>query len=63
MRKWQGRIDRTPDERVTATLAQACHGNADTLARVEKFASLLRTDARDVALLSSPATSTSTSHL
>ena len=52
--KWQGRIDRTPDERVTATLAQACHGNADTLARVEKFASLLRTDARDVALVFLP---------
>ncbi len=52
--KWQGRIDRTPDERVTATLAQACHGNADMLARVERFASLLRTDARDVALVFLP---------
>lgn len=52
--KWQGRIDHMPDERVTATLAQACHGNVDILNRVEKFASLLRTDARDVALVFLP---------
>lgn len=52
--KWQTRLDRPPNERVTATLAQACHGNADTLARVEKFASLLRTDPRNVALVFLP---------
>lgn len=52
--KWQSRIDRTPDERVTATLSQACHGDTDVLARVERFASLLRTDARDVALVFLP---------
>ncbi len=49
--KWQGRIDGSPDERVVATLAQACHGNADILRRVEPFASLLRTDPRGVALV------------
>jgi hypothetical protein len=52
--KWQTRIDRTPDDRVTATLSQACQGNADILARVERFAGLLRADARDVALVFLP---------
>lgn len=52
--KWQARIDRTPDERVAATIGQACNGEADTLARVEPFAGLLRTDARDVALVFLP---------
>lgn len=54
VKKWQGRIDRAPDDRVTATLAQACQGDAETLARVEKFAGLLRTDASDVALVFLP---------
>lgn len=52
--KWQGRVDRTPDERVAATLSKACQGDADSLARVEKFAGLLRTDARGVALVFLP---------
>lgn len=52
--RWQARIDHLPDERVTATLAQACNGNADILGRLEPFASLLRIDARNVAMVSLP---------
>lgn len=52
--KWQGRIDRAADERVTATLAQACNGDAYILDRLEPFVSLLRTDARGVALVALP---------
>lgn len=52
--KWQGRFERVADDRVTATLAQACHGSAETLARVEPFAGLLRSDARGIALVFLP---------
>lgn len=52
--RWQVRIDRAPDERVAATLSQACHGKAELLARVEPFAGLLRSDSREIALVFLP---------
>lgn len=52
--KWEARIAKTPDERVAATLGQACNGDAPILGRVERFAGLLRPDARGVALVFLP---------
>jgi hypothetical protein len=52
--KWEARTAKAPDDRVAATLGQACSGDAEILERVEPFAGLLRADARGVALVFLP---------
>jgi hypothetical protein len=52
--KWEARIAKAPDDRVAATLGQACNGVAEILRRVEPYAGLLRADARGVALVFLP---------
>ena len=49
--KWQALLDGKPKPRVSATLARACHGEVDVLARVERFAGILRADSRGMALV------------
>ena len=52
--RWQARVAKKPDERVAATLGQACNGDVGILDRVVPYAGLLRTDARGVALVFLP---------
>lgn len=52
--RWEARIAKKPDERVAATLGQACNGDVGILDRIAPYAGLLRTDARAVALVFLP---------